>query len=103
LNRHICDRARDNGDIVYLTSPVTGSGIHVDRFQQLFLLATQYGKKIPAEQAAFVWECISAQGISLVKEGKQLETANENIAELTRGAAMFAEKRRPVLKALGIE
>jgi hypothetical protein len=103
LNRHICNRARGNGDIAYLASPVTGSGILADRFIQLFLLATQHGKKTTAEQAAFAWECISLQGEFLIKDGKQLETADENLAELTRQAAAFAEKRRPILKSLGIE
>jgi hypothetical protein len=103
LNRHICDRARDDGNIAHLASPVTGSGIPVDRFLQLFLLAAQHGKKTIAEQAAFAWECISAQGKFLIKEGKQLETAEENIAELTRRATAFGEKGRPILKALGIE
>ncbi len=103
LNRHICDRARDGGDIGYLTSPVTGSGIPVDRFQQLFFLAAQHGKKTIAEQTAFVWECLSTQDQRIVKEGKALETADENIAELTRQANAFGEKRRPMLKALGID
>jgi hypothetical protein len=103
LNRHICDRARGNGDIAYLASPVTGSGIPVDRFLQLFLLAAKHGKKTPAEEAAFAWECISSQGEYLVKDGKQLETAEENLAELTQQATTFAEERRPILKRLGIE
>ncbi len=103
LNRHICDRSRDSGNISYLASPVTGAGIPTGRFQQLFLLATQHGKKTIAEQAAFAWECISSQGKSLVKDGKQLQTHDENIAELTHQATVFSEKRRPILKALGID
>jgi hypothetical protein len=103
LNRHICERARDSGNITHLASPVTGSGIPVDRFLQLFLLAAQHDKKTIAEQAAFAWECISAQGECLVKDGKKLETDDENIAELTRQATAYGEKRRPILKALGIE
>jgi hypothetical protein len=75
----------------------------VDRFQQLFLLAAQHGKKTIAEQTAFVWECLSTQDQRIVKEGKALETADEHIAELTRQANAFGEKRRPMLKALGID
>jgi hypothetical protein len=103
LNRYICERARDDGNIIFLASPVTGSGIPVDRFSQLFLLASQHGKKSTAEQAKYVWDCISRQGKFLVKDGKQLETAEENIGELKQQAAAFADKRRPILKALGIE
>ncbi len=103
LNRYICNRARDNADISYLASPVTGGGIAVERSQQLYLLATHHGKKTVAEQAEFAWECISSLGEHIVKEGKQLESAEENIAELTQLAGVFNEKRRPLLKALGIE
>lgn len=60
-----------------------------------------HGKKTVTEQAAFTWECISS--VLIVKDGKQLETADENIAEVTRLAGAFNEKRRPLLKALGIE
>lgn len=103
LNRHICGRARDNEDIAYLASPVTGSAIPVDRCLQLFLLAAQHGKKTIAEQAAFAWECLSVRGQHIVKDGKHLETSDEHIAELTRQANAFGEKRRPILKSLGIE
>jgi hypothetical protein len=36
------------------------------------------------------------------KEGKALESADENIAELTARAQEFADRHLPVLKALGI-
>jgi hypothetical protein len=37
-----------------------------------------------------------------VKEGKTLETDEENLAELTEKAQGFAEKVLPVLRALGV-
>jgi hypothetical protein len=49
-----------------------------------------------------VWQTIAAQGQKLVKEGKALETAEENIAELTQQAQTFAQKQLPILKALQI-
>jgi hypothetical protein len=67
------------------------------------LLARHAGKKQPAEWVAFVWEMISRQGQRLVKEGKTIETAEEDIAELTTQANVFAEKQLPILRALGIE
>ena len=102
LNRYLCDRARSNGDINHLASPVTGSGIVVRRAQQLFLLAAQHGKNTVSEQVAYAWELLSAQGHMFRKEGKVLQTAEENIAELTRQAIEFTEKRLPILKVLGI-
>lgn len=102
LNAHLIDKARGSSDISYLASPVTGGGVTVGRFQQLFLLAMSRGKKQPAEWAQVAWQILAAQGQKIVKEGKTLETAEENIAELTAQATAFAEKQLPVLKALQI-
>ena len=100
LNAHLIDKARGSSDITYLASPVTGGGITVNRFQQLFLLAISQGKQQPAEWAAFVWQILAAQGQKILKEGKTLETAQENLAELTVQATAFAEKQVAVLRAL---
>ena len=74
----------------------------VGRFQQLFLLAMSQGKKQPAEWVQFVWQVLASQGQKLVKDGKTLESAEDNLAELTAQADAFAEKQLPALKALQI-
>jgi SAM-dependent methyltransferase len=102
LNAHLMDRARGSSDINYLASPVTGGGVIVSRFGQLFLLARAQGRKQPQEWAAYAWQTIAAQGQRLIKDGRTLESADENLAELTRQAQEFADKRMPVLKALAI-
>jgi SAM-dependent methyltransferase len=102
LNAALCDKARGSKDISYLASPVTGGGIGVNRFQQLFLLAIRTGLQTPAEWASFVWAILSSQGQALVKDGKVLESDTENLAELTAQATAFAEKQLPILKALQI-
>lgn len=102
LNAHLINKARGSSDISYLASPVTGGGVTIGRFQQLFLLAIRQGKKLPAEWALFVWDILSAQGQRIVKEGKTLETTEDNLAELADQAQTFADKQLPVLKALGI-
>jgi len=102
LNAFLMNKARGSGDISCLASPVTGGGITVRRFQQLFLLAGSQGKKQPAEWTQFVWQLLNRQGQRIVKEGKRLETAEENLAELTAQANTFAEKQLPILKVLGI-
>jgi hypothetical protein len=38
----------------------------------------------------------------LVKEGKAMESAEDNLAELTSQAQTFADKQLPILKALQI-
>ena len=59
-------------------------------------------RKLPAEWAAYVWQLLAAQNQKLLKEGKPLETPEENLAELTVQATEFAEKYLPILKALQI-
>lgn len=103
INKAILSRARANGDIQYLSSPVTGGGIVVSRFQQLFLLAKQNGRKTPDEWAKFAWDLLAAQGQRILIEGKTLETAEENLAELARQAKVFKDKQLSVFSALGIE
>jgi SAM-dependent methyltransferase len=102
LNAFLMNKARSSGDISYLASPVTGGGIATGRFQQLFLLAKSQGKKQPSDWAQFAWQVLTQQGQRIVKEGKTLETAEENLAELTAQANTFAEKQLPILKVLGI-
>lgn len=102
LNAYLIARARGSGDVNYLASPVTGGGVAVDRFQQLFLLAASQGRKQPREWADFAWQLLAAQGQKLVKSGKTIETVEENLAELAARAESFAARQIPVLKALRV-
>ncbi len=100
LNGYLLSYARGSADIAYLVSPVTGGGISVGRFSQLFLNAAIQGKTHPQEWAQAVWQTLSGQGQKIIKAGKTLETPQENLAELTSQAQAFAEKQLPILKAL---
>jgi SAM-dependent methyltransferase len=102
INNHLMLKARASKELSYLASPVTGGGVSVPRLQQLFLLAKQQGHKQLADWAQFVWAILSAQGQRLVKEGKALESAEDNLAELTAQAQTFVDKQLPILKALQI-
>ncbi|MPQ71726.1 MULTISPECIES: class I SAM-dependent methyltransferase [unclassified Pseudomonas] len=102
LNLHLCKRSLFNNQIQTLASPVTGGGVPVSRFQQLFLISIRQGKKHPAEWAQLAWGIISEQGEGIVKDGKALSTAEENMAELLTQAEAFEEKSLVILKALKI-
>lgn len=102
LNSYLMHKSRGSNDIGYLASPVSGGGFSVGRFQQIFLLALQKGKKQPAECAQFAWDLLSIQGQRLLKAGNALETPEENLAALTTQATEFVEKQLPILRALGI-
>lgn len=102
LNDHLMDKARGSGEVGFLASTSTGGGVAVNRFQQLFLLAISLGKKTPEEWAAHTWNIVAAQGQCLIKEGKQIESVEDNLAELNQQAKLFAEKQLPILRALGV-
>lgn len=102
LNLHLCQEAVFGNRIETLASPLTGGGVTVGRIMQLFLLAIYQGKHKPLEWAQYAWSILSSQGQSLMKEGKTLTTAEENIAELSLEAEKFAKKYLLVLKALKV-
>ncbi len=102
LNLALMQKSRSTNDIGFLASPVTGGGIQVARFPQLFLLARHQGQKQPQDWAQFVWALLSAQGQRIIKDGATLDTAEDNLAELTRQAQAFSDKGLPLLKALHI-
>ena len=102
LNTQLMLKARSSNDITYLASPVTGGGVIVGRFQQLFLLALQQGKKTPEDWAAFVAQILILQGQKIIKEGKPIETPEEQLAELITQANEFVLKQLIILKSLQI-
>ena len=102
LNAHLLDLARTQGDVNYLASPVTGTGVNLNRFQQLFLLARREGCEGPEAWARFTWRFVAEQGQAVVKDGRALATPDENLAELSAQAQVFATERLPILLALGV-
>ena len=102
INSYLKNRSRGSGDVSFLASPLTGGGVTVGRFQQLFLLAIEGGAKSAPELGKFVWEILGGQGQRIIKDGKTLETPEENLAELSLQAKDFLEGGLPILKALQI-
>lgn len=102
LNARLVDIARSSADIAHLASPVTGAGVQLGRVQQLYLLAIANGRKQPADWAQFAWEILNGQRHRLVKDGKQLETPEANLAELTAEAVTFGARQLPIAKALQV-
>ena len=102
LNAYLLDKARGSSDLSFLASPVIGGGMFVGRIPQLFALARSQGRKQPADWVDFVWNTLKAQGQRLIKDGKMLETDDENLAELKAQADTFADAQLPILRALQI-
>lgn len=102
LNRALCERARRGEEFPCLASPVAGTGIELSRLQQCFLLSLANGAADAAAVARDVWTMLSALNQSVLKDGKGLEGAEANIAELEQQAAAFQSERLPLLQSLGV-
>ena len=100
LNTALKAKARVGQDAGVLASPVTGGGVPVSRIDQLLLLARAEGRNTPKDAAAWVWALLASQGQGMVRDGKTMETPEDNLAELRAQAKSFSETRLPVLTAL---
>ncbi|MBW9075625.1 methyltransferase regulatory domain-containing protein [Agrobacterium deltaense] len=103
FNRAVCRHAENNEDHQFLASPVTGGGLMVSRAERLYLLAIDEGKDGPKDWARLAWRILEPQGQRLLKDGKILETEEDNVAELTARAEEFMRYRLPILQSLKIE
>lgn len=102
INAYFLRKSHSNGDITHLASPVIGGGVAVSRFEQLFLVALHQGKRQISELVEYVWNVLSVQEECILKEGKPLETPEENRAELHQIAQNFSTRKLPLLQALQI-
>lgn len=102
LNQYLMEKARAEEQIIFLSSPVTGGGVPLSRFNQLFCLALRLGKKTPSDWAEFVFQLLRSQNQKIVKDGAAIEDDNETRAALLAQAQEFSSSKLPILKALEI-
>jgi SAM-dependent methyltransferase len=102
LNAHLIERARISGDIAWLASPVTGAGVSVGRFEQMFLGARAAGHKRPADWAKSAWNTLAQQNQSIIKNGELLATAEANLEELGNQATLLSDQRLTLLQRLKV-
>jgi hypothetical protein len=102
FNRRALAASLGGQAIPVLASPVTGGGVPVTSFHQQFLLARLRGCQPPPDWAEFLWQHFLAQGTRVVRGGKTLESAEENLAALTEEAQAFATDLLAPLVGLGV-
>ena len=102
LNVTLLNRARGSGDIAHLASALTAGGISMGWFEQMFLGGVVQKGQTAAQLAEHAWQLLSNQGQKVLKDGKPLQTKEENLAELTRQAESFILKKLPLLKSLRV-
>lgn len=99
FNAVVMKRAEESSDLGALASPVTGGGVTVDRFTLLFIAAQSMKQQDPVN---WIWSIMNAQSQRLVKDGKTLESPEDNIAHLRSLNEEFVTKRSSVLHLLGV-
>lgn len=97
FNEAVMRRALWGGELGGLASPVTGGGVPLNRFDQIFLLAV-LERTDPVQR---VWSQLQTLGQKLVKDGKTLESDDENLADIRNRYEDF-KKSLPVFQQLGI-
>lgn len=102
LNIYMLEQAVHSDRIEYLASPVTGSGIAVSHTEQLFLLARHEEVDSPQEWADLAWQLLSQQTRVVMIDGQAVESVEQGKALLKDKALYFADKKIPLLRALGI-
>ncbi len=99
FNTAVCTRALYSENLKAVASSVTGGGIAVDRVTQMFIAATLRKEKAPV---LFAWTALDKQGHRITKDNQNLETPEENIAELTLRYETFVERSLPRLQIYGV-
>jgi SAM-dependent methyltransferase len=98
FNAVVMGRAKEQMPLAYLASPVTGGGIQVDAFTQLYLHARRKGA---ADPLGLIAGLVAASGKSFEKDGKAL-SPDEARTELAARGAQIDQHVVPLLGRLGI-
>ena len=98
FNAAVTARAQESAELGYFASPVTGGGVRVDRFTQLYLGVKQDGTGDPVAALAALAE---QRGGIVGKDDKKLGPEEARAALAVR-AAQIEERTVPLLARLGI-
>jgi SAM-dependent methyltransferase len=99
FNKAVMARSLYSSDLQFLASPLTGGGLQVDRFSQMFVLALQRKQTDPVK---FVIDALAAVQERLLHEGKPFESEEAMVARVRELHEKFETKVAPVLKQMGI-
>lgn len=87
FNAEIMRRAQHSADMLVLASPVTGSGVQLDRLGVLFLSAM--GRN--ADPVEFVQSSLDKAGQRILSEGKPVATVAESLSEIRKHYNNFVD------------
>lgn len=102
LNNYLIKRAENVGEINGLASPVIGGAYPIGRFEQIFIDSYKNGVRKSEDLAKRAWKIVESQGQRLLKDGKTVESAEENLKLFDEMAKKFLNLMLPIVKALQI-
>lgn len=89
LNKKLIALAKYNRSIKYLASPVTGSAVNVNFIDMLFTEAVMKGHKTQEQWSNYAWGVLQGLGEILSRDGKPVDSLEENLQELRKMALRF--------------
>ena len=92
LNGALMQKAKTLQGVNYLASPVTGGGVPVARYHQLFLLARSKGLELPAEWAQITLHCLAARGERVERAAWADRKPDEVLSDLVQQAQARGHK-----------
>jgi len=98
LNQVLLERSRKGEDISFFVSPVSGYGHAVKDIHQFFMQAEHAG----AEPINFAWSELKTRGRRMMKEGKLIDSKEDNLKELESQLLEFTKAEKVILKNLKI-
>lgn len=100
LNLEILRRSKSSGEFSALASPVSGAGISVSRFNQIFLLGYSEGCKSISDLSEFALKALLGSGQKILLENQPIDSEADSLVYLTKEARLFQGKYLNVYNAL---
>jgi SAM-dependent methyltransferase len=103
FNRAVVARARRGEVLPYVAAPATGSGVSASFADLVGLGAVLDNSDVtPAEAASYAWTAMEQTGQRMMKDGKTLQSRDENVQELEGQVRKFFAEKLPVWRQLGV-
>lgn len=101
LNKLLCRDFPGEGNL-FLASPVLGAGVPAGAVTANLLQSCLSGRSKPDDLGADLWKALSGRGQRIMKDGKALETPQDNLREAVVQAQEFCKSQLPFYRRLGI-
>ncbi|RJG11732.1 class I SAM-dependent methyltransferase [Massilia cavernae] len=104
MNRVLGSKARYGDEFQTLASPLLGSGVGAGLIDRLLFDALEHNVN-PEDTAALaehIWAILGSQGRQMLKDGKALTTAEENLSDIRDRVDTIVRTRLPLWRQLGI-